>query len=61
MVLTGSPTVIVTEPMQKIQTRLSVEDFDRLQQMPLENLGMMVLKRHMRRDEDPLGPLPAKR
>lgn len=61
VVLTGSPTVIVTEPMQKIQTRLSVEDFDRLQQMPLENLGMMVLKRHMRRDEDPLGPLPAKR
>ena len=61
IILTGSPTVIVTQPVEKIQTKLTIEDFDRLSQMPLENLGMMVLKRHMRRDEDPLGPLPAKR
>lgn len=61
VVLTGNPSVIVTSPIERIKTRLTIEDFDRLQQMPLENLGMMVLKRYMRRDEDPLGPLPAKR
>ncbi|AJD82959.1 hypothetical protein PJWF_00065 [Achromobacter phage JWF] len=61
IILTGSSLLVINEPVEKIQTTLTVEDFDLLHQMPLENLGMMVLKRHMRRDDDPLGPLPPKR
>lgn len=61
LVMTGSSHVIVSQPIERITTSLGIEDWDKLSQMPLENLGMMVLKRFMRRDEDPLGPLPAKR
>jgi len=61
LIMTGSPHLIVTQPIEKITTQLGVEDFDTLSQMPLESLGMMVLKRHMRREDDPLGPLPVKR
>lgn len=48
MIITGDSTVVVTSPLERIQTALW--DFDALQlaAMPMESLGAMLLRRHAR-------------
>jgi hypothetical protein len=60
VIVTGTADLIVSKPAVRLRTALLAGEEAHIVSMPLESLGMTVLKRHARR-EDPLSNLPAAR
>jgi hypothetical protein len=57
VIVTGTADLIVSKPAQRLRTGLLAGEEGHIVSLPLETLGMTVLKRHARR-EDPLSDLP---
>jgi hypothetical protein len=60
VIVTGTADLIVSKPAVRLQTALLAGEEGHIVSLPLEALGMTVLKRHARR-EDPLSDLPQAR
>lgn len=60
VVITGTADLVVSKPAVRLRTGLLAGEEGHIVSLPLEALGMTVLKRHARR-EDPLSDLPAAR
>jgi hypothetical protein len=58
VIVTGTADLIVSKPAMRLRTALLAGEEQHIVSLPLEALGMTVLKRHARR-EDPLSDLPA--
>lgn len=60
VIVTGTSDLIVRKPAQRLKTALRPGEEASMVSLPLENLGMTVLKRYARREE-PLSDLPPAR
>jgi hypothetical protein len=60
VIVTGTADLIVSKPATRLKTALLAGEEGHIVALPLEALGMTVLKRHARR-EDPLSDLPMAR
>jgi hypothetical protein len=51
VIVTGDPNLVVRDPLTRIETSLTSDAIETLEQLPLEQIGAIIVRKHARRED----------